>query len=88
MTLSHISCIIHSHLLDVGSVFEMCDVKRWSICPVVDGVLDHEGGVKTACNEGGFTVLLQVRIQLGRGSAMDVAREVIKNEGIGGLYKV
>jgi hypothetical protein len=51
-------------------------------------VLDHEGGVKTACNEGGFTVLLQVRIQLGRGSAMDVAREVIKNEGIGGLYKV
>jgi hypothetical protein len=65
----------------------MCDVKRWSICPVVDGVLDH-GGVKTACNEGGFTVLLQVRIQLGRGSAMDVAREVIKNDGIGGLYKV
>ncbi len=33
-------------------------------------------------------MLLQVRIQLGRGSAMDVAREVIKNEGIGGLYKV
>jgi len=33
-------------------------------------------------------VLLQVRIQLGRGSATDVAREVIKNEGIGGLYKV
>ncbi|KAH9575173.1 hypothetical protein CY35_01G097800 [Sphagnum magellanicum] len=31
--------------------------------------------------------MIKVRIQLGRGSATDVAREVIKNEGIGGLYK-
>jgi len=33
-------------------------------------------------------VLVQVRIQLGQGSAAHVASQVIKNEGIGGLYKV
>ncbi len=33
-------------------------------------------------------MLAQVRIQLGQGSAMDVTRQVIKNEGVGGLYKV
>lgn len=32
-------------------------------------------------------VLVQVRIQLGQGSAAHVASQVIKNEGIGGLYK-
>ncbi|KAH9561982.1 hypothetical protein CY35_05G049800 [Sphagnum magellanicum] len=32
-------------------------------------------------------MLAQVRIQLGQGSAMDVTRQVIKNEGVGGLYK-
>jgi hypothetical protein len=30
----------------------------------------------------------QVRIQLGQGSAMHVAKNVIANEGFGGLYKV
>lgn len=33
-------------------------------------------------------VRVQVRIQLGQGSAAHVASQVIKNEGIGGLYKV
>jgi solute carrier family 25 oxoglutarate transporter 11 len=32
--------------------------------------------------------MIKVRIQLGQGSAAHVASQVIKNEGIGGLYKV
>lgn len=31
---------------------------------------------------------MQVRIQLGEGSAVEVTKKIIRNEGIGGFYKV
>lgn len=36
----------------------------------------------------GFLWLLQVRIQLGQGSATEVTRNMLKNDGIGAFYKV
>lgn len=35
-----------------------------------------------------FLIILQVRIQLGQGSAASVTREMLKNEGFGAFYKV
>ncbi|MFS8026148.1 hypothetical protein Hanom_Chr16g01483521 [Helianthus anomalus] len=36
----------------------------------------------------GQTVVSQVRIQLGQGSAVSVTKEMLKNEGVGAFYKV
>lgn len=74
-----------------GGVFVVLVFMRftrgtWSVCVWFISLIWSNGDL---CFDGLLLfMLLQVRIQLGQGSAGSVTKNMLKNEGIGAFYKV